>query len=136
MRGLSITIFQPRKTKPMLSAVATHNNNNKNNNMEFKGTKGKWKYEVIYGKKRPKITVQIPITEDFYKELLLGTIGEDDCTVASCCCQEEHANALLISKAPEMLEMLEKLRGYGAEYGMPNKLYIELEQLIKEATEL
>ena len=68
--------------------------------------KGKWKYEVIYGKKRPKITVQIPIREDYNQVLVLGIIGEDDCTVASCCCREEHANALLISKALELLEEL------------------------------
>ena len=95
-------------------------------------TKGKWKYKVIYGKKRPKITVQIPIREDFYQELVLGTIGEDDCTVASCCCREEHANALLISKAPEMLEMLEKLVNTYELLGLSN----EVKQLIKEATEL
>ena len=111
--------------------------------MDFKGTKGKWKYEVVYGKKRPKITVQIPITEDFYKELVLGTIGEDDCTVASCCCQEEHANALLISKAPEMLEMLEELVKSADNMfnnGDSSETYYQLinkaEKLIKEATEL
>ena len=74
--------------------------------MDFKGTREKWEYKVIYGKKRPKITVQIPIREDFYQELVLGTIGEDDCTVASCCCREEHANALLISKSPILLQAI------------------------------
>ena len=74
--------------------------------MDFKGTREKWEYKVIYGKKRPKITVQIPIREDFYQELVLGTIGEDDCTVASCCCREEHANALLISKSPLLLKAI------------------------------
>ena len=108
--------------------------------MEFKGTKGKWKYKVIYGKKRPKITVQIPIREDYYQELVLGIIGEDDCTVASCCCREEHANALLISKSPEMLEMLKKLKDTMLELmehqdGWEED-YEELEKLIKEATEL
>ena len=100
--------------------------------MEFKGTKGKWKYKVIYGKKRPKITVQIPIREDFYQELVLGTIGEDDCTVASCCCREEHANALLISKAPEMLEILQSL--VSSEM-TPLAIRKQAKQLIKEATE-
>ena len=101
--------------------------------MEFKGTKGNWKYEVIYGKKRPKITVQIPIREDYYQELVLGIIGEDDCTVASCCCREEHANALLISKAPEMLEMLQLIDRKG---GLGINIHREIKQLIKEATEL
>ena len=108
--------------------------------MEFKGTKGKWKYEVIYGKNRPKIIVQIPIRESYNQELILGIIGEDDCTVASCCCREEHANALLISKAPEMLEMLKKLKDAMLELmehqdGWEED-YEELEKLIKEATEL
>ena len=104
--------------------------------MEFKGTKRNWKYEVVYGKKRPKITVQIPIREDYNQELVLGIIGEDDCTVASCCCREEHANALLISKAPEMLEMLQELL---SENTWENTWYDKKEkahQLIKEATEL
>ena len=102
--------------------------------MEFKG---KWKYKVIYGKKRPKITVQIPIREDFYQELVLGTIGEDDCTVAICCCREEHANALLISKAPEMLEMLKLLISRLDENDLSDLSATKrAKQLIKEATEL
>ena len=126
--------------------------------MEFKGTKEKWKYEVIYGKNRPKITVQIPIRESYNQELILGIIGEDDCTVASCCCQEEHANALLISKAPEMLEKLKECidildvkctdgcvnktwidfqNGNGEDIGIEIDRFIkESKQLIKEATEL
>ena len=100
--------------------------------MEFKGTKGKWKYEVIYGKNRPKITVQVPIRESYNQELILGIIGEDDCTVASCCCREEHANALLISKAPEMLELLQSL--VSSEM-TPLAIRKQAKQLIKEATE-
>ena len=101
--------------------------------MEFKGTKGKWEYKVIYGKKRPKITVQIPIRENYNQELVLGIIGEDDCTVASCCCREEHANALLISKAPEMLELLQSL--VSSEM-TPLAIRKQAKQLIKEATEI
>ena len=101
--------------------------------MEFKGTKEKWEYKVIYGKKRPKITVQIPIREDYNQELVLGIIGEDDCTVASCCCREEHANALLISKAHEMLELLQSL--VSSEM-TPLAIRKQAKQLIKEATEL
>ena len=106
--------------------------------MEFKGTKGKWEYKVIYGKKRPKITVQIPIRENYNQELVLGIIGEDDCTVASCCCREEHANALLISKAPEMLEMLKRVSECRILTEMSNNHPIkeEIEQLIKEVTEI
>jgi hypothetical protein len=54
---------------------------------------------------------------------------------------EQKANALLISKAPEMLEMLEELRGifdkYSVDFQSQFFKYKEpLEQLIKEATEL
>lgn len=47
--------------------------------------------------------------------------------------EESRANALLISKAPEMLEMLEKAR---KALLMVDPLSDEIEQLIKEATEL
>ena len=119
--------------------------------MEFKGTKEKWKYEVIYGKNRPKITVQIPIRESYNQELILGIIGEDDCTVASCCCQEEHANALLISKAPEMLEKLveivnildvkcadgcENKTWKGFQNGNGEDVGLEIDKFIKEAKKL
>lgn len=73
---------------------------------EFKGTKAKWKYEVKYGKSTPRITVQIPVRENYNLELILGRIREDDCIVSSCCCKEEHANAKLIAAAPELLEAL------------------------------
>ena len=97
----------------------------------FKGTKGKWKYEVKYGKNRPRITVQIPISENFNKELIFGTISEDDCTVSSCCCTEEHANAKLVACAPEMLEMLERLSHFE-----PLGDNEEINALIKKATEI
>lgn len=47
---------------------------------------------------------------------------------------EGKANALLISKAPEMLEMLEKILQFNIE-DAPN-IKEEIKQLIKEATEL
>jgi hypothetical protein len=46
---------------------------------------------------------------------------------------ENNANLLLISKAPEMLQMLERAR---RELLMVDPLSDEIEQLIKEATEL
>ena len=92
---------------------------------EFKGTQGEWKIDLEY-KSIERVQIIDSNNNGFIDVWKLGKITEE----------EMKANAKLISKAPEMLEMLEKLRGYGAEYGMPNKLYIELEQLIKEATEL
>lgn len=86
---------------------------------EFKGTKGEWKYEVKYRKNTTSITVQIPVRNDWNRELVLGMINrEDDCTVASCCCSEEHANAKLIACAPEMLEQLKILYSFYEELAM------------------
>lgn len=125
-----------KKTKEFLKAKALRDNknnkNNKNNNMEFKVKKGKWRLVTndendLFG------------GLDNYNKIVSGCefYDKDNPNLGfSISAYISKENALLISKAPEMLEMLEKLRGYGAEYGMPNKLYIELEQLIKEATEL
>ena len=104
--------------------------------MEFKGTKGKWKIGVV------------PDYNDILKSAMLevysnsfwickvqnnGVIGK----------KEGKANALLISKAPEMLEMLNNIvNGYELAEGemwIPDYIgnYItEAKQLIKEATEL
>ena len=110
---------------------------------EFKGTKGKWAYGVT---RKNKIGVKIDTLF-----IQLGTIYDDDCTMPSCCCTKIHANALLISKAPEMLEMLEsviRLKDFilydetivnESNIGEANALAImiqNIEQLIKEATEL
>lgn len=72
--------------------------------MEFKGTKGKW---IIQ-----------------FGGLFLSIKGSKK--------SEMQANALLISKAPEMLEMLNKL--YANDLLKDNA--DEVLQLIKEATEL
>jgi hypothetical protein len=95
--------------------------------MEFKGTKVKWVKEIT---KKNKITVKIG-----NRVIELGTLYEDDCRVASCCKLEENANALLISKAPEMLEMLKKIQAETDPHGN-SKRWNEIQQLIKEATEL
>jgi len=101
----------------------------------FKGTKGKWEYKVISTKNQTKITVQIPGSDYKSKtELILGYLDrEDDCNVASCCKTTEHANAKLISLAPEMLEMLirmEKSNDWQIED------YFDLKELIKKATDV
>lgn len=110
--------------------------------MEFKGTEGKWLKHVT-----PKHKIGVLIGNRF---LQLGTIYEEDCLVASCCKTEEHANALLISKAPEMLEMLKKIvsiesiicmsgavgEEWKGEAESLNTMMNDVKQLIKEATEL
>lgn len=86
--------------------------------MEFKGTKGKW----VLG------------DEKYYNgnkafEVWYGNDGE-------CVAEVVHKieDAKLISKAPEMLEMLEYLHDrLGTAFTQEKQ---EIEQLIKEATEL
>jgi hypothetical protein len=82
--------------------------------MEFKGTKGKW---------------EVTISNEYCGDYSIRTEN------GSATSFEDDANALLISKAPEMLEMLkviflEKLNGTNI------ITYEPIEQLIKEATEL
>lgn len=94
---------------------------------EFRGTKGEWHKDVT---KKNKIIVRLGES----KIIELGTIYSDDCNHPACCKTEEHANALLISKAPEMLEMLKKAeRTLREVYDCCTE---EIEQLIKEATDL
>ncbi len=82
--------------------------------MEFKGTKGKW----IQNKHIIESELQCDIAQiwDFNDE-------------------ENQANALLISKAPEMLDMLINLHEF-LENKLENTKALQVEKLIKEATEL
>jgi hypothetical protein len=87
--------------------------------MEFKGTKGGWE-----AKRLNIINYSYIASGDKF----IANIAEGE---------ETKANALLISKAPEMLEMLQKFVSMS-----PNgviaiaDLMDKAEQLIKEATEL
>jgi len=81
----------------------------------FKGTRGKWE-----------------VNED------LRVISADN-IVADCnwLIHYDKYNALLISKAPELLEVLEKLLKMYIQTDRPStRLILEAKQLIKEATEL
>jgi hypothetical protein len=82
---------------------------------EFKGTKGKW-----------QVTPMVNVSDG--KKMICAT--QDNGTQ-----EEMKANALLISKAPEMLEMLIEVKNRLKGNGFP-RLQNEIEQLIKEATEL
>ena len=89
--------------------------------MEFKGTKGKWvKTQGTFETDLIMVSSEFGVICDIRKSLPLN---------------EQQPNALLISKAPEMLEMVKKLMAY-----MPKKnirdanMYYEALQLIKEAT--
>lgn len=100
--------------------------------------KSEWEYKVKYGKSKPRITVQIPIDKNRTKEILVGTISEDDCPSPVCCCKEEHAIAKLISAAPDllealndMIEMYEQVQPVGGWQGV----YDSAIYAIKKATE-
>jgi hypothetical protein len=94
--------------------------------MEFKGTKSQWKIEGV------DKTFVYALNEKGTNAFSLN-INNDGRTEHI----EQQANALLISKAPEMLEMVKKLMAY-----MPKKniddanMYYQALQLIKEATEI
>ena len=83
--------------------------------MEFKGTKGKWR---------------CVIPEGYGKSTLVMNGTDIICDMVKF--EGKRYNALLISKAPEMLEMLKKLVNTYELLGISN----EVKQLIKEATEL
>lgn len=100
--------------------------------MEFKGTKGKW------------------ITEKFdlegYEKSILIVSKNDNKQIAEVNFEylrnDDYVyNALLISKAPEMLEMLQKIVLMteicnGTFEDFRERYNTEIKQLIKEATEL
>jgi hypothetical protein len=87
--------------------------------MEFKGTKGKWEVN-------PKASRNVRCNNLTIANCSSGQNGENEI--------EEKANALLISKAPEMLELLDYL---STRLGTAFEREIqEINQLIKEATEL
>ena len=89
---------------------------------EFKGTKGKW---------------NIVFTEEVESYLDIAISSEKDDCVAWVYRSSEYkslngqANALLISKAPEMLEMLKELEDCVL---FPVHIHIKIRKIIKEAT--
>ena len=89
--------------------------------MEFKGTKGKWKAKEINSRFAVGSKENGAINFIDCWRQGIGGIKTDE---------EAEANALLISKAPEMLEMLKWLL---SGQNIDNS---EIEQLIKQATEI
>lgn len=88
---------------------------------EFKGTKGKW---YIHGDGKWRSSVES-------KEFGIKTV----CTVNTLISSEEtKANTLLISKAPEMLEMLKSI--IASEHLKGTIEESKVKQLIKSATQI
>lgn len=97
-------------------------------------TKGKWKHKKG---KRAKFEYDNFIIDEYGNHIVKWSNtgnGSHKLTI-----KESHANGLLISKAPEMLEKLAEvkdlLEAYPSEAEM-NLKAVEIRQLIKEATEL
>lgn len=95
--------------------------------MEFKGTKGKWEYS---GGDNSSIDIVLPndttISIDRYDRYGYGLVGQRE---------EMEANAKLISKAPEMLEMLQTI-ARGFHDSKKHLILKKVQKLIKEATEI
>jgi hypothetical protein len=86
--------------------------------MEFKGTKGKWEISL----NDIKANEQIIVTA--YGFFVKGKYTHTE---------ETKANSLLISKAPEMLEMLKRIM---KTYDKGTQTYLDCQKLIKEATQI
>jgi N-acetylmuramoyl-L-alanine amidase len=97
--------------------------------MEFKGTMGKWKTDTYTSENGRETTI---VCNTDYNS------GRTDIHVRFSAIDEteketNRANALLISKAPEMLEMLIELCFI---CNLSDERQMEVNKLIKEATEL
>jgi hypothetical protein len=89
---------------------------------EFKWTKGKWK------------AVGLEVWKAEGNPLIIGKAHQHNLNNMGL--QEQQANALLISKAPEMLEMLVYFIGILQHTEGYQEDIKQAKQLIKEATEL
>jgi hypothetical protein len=94
---------------------------------EFKGTKGKWILRENFCTIASNENNLLARVYDAKGNALHPAIEQDFKTVK--------ANAKLIASAPEMLEMLVKLSTYISNTQEKNQVVIEIEQLIKKATE-
>ena len=96
--------------------------------MEFKGTKGKWrKFQLPNGNMKITCDDWREFAEIEFKHWQNTEERRKQCLY----------NALLISKAPEMLEILNRIHYDISNRGCLNNVGLnDIEQLIKEATEL
>jgi len=95
--------------------------------MEFKGTKGKW-----------ELNKGIKNNQEYFYSIFSGNYKVCDIKESSVLIKPKEAkyNALLISKAPEMLEMLVDIVNANNKGNLEHLNFYQIEQLIKEATEL
>jgi hypothetical protein len=99
--------------------------------MEFKGTKGKWVMHKTHDVKyeQPVYEIDDDSTTEFVTIWSGVNIGEE-------IPEEIRANALLISKAPELLDMLKDIYQMGIGAVLSEQHIEAIEQLIKESTDL
>lgn len=95
--------------------------------MEFKGTKGRWVVHVRDGRSGTYFSID--------------SVNSRVCNINPKRIElfkEEEANALIISKAPEMLDFIIRISGemLRSDFVLSDKWYEQARQLIKEATEL
>ena len=89
---------------------------------EFRGTKGDWLID-------PLNTISIiDSSGDLMSQLICQINGKWDK-------EEKKANALLISKAPEMLEMVKRCEFWISACNEDANILKDISELIKEATE-
>lgn len=107
--------------------------------MEFKGTKGKWRRSQnktgdieISGAGFDKLAIVNFYPEGFREKYINGKITGSPAPDSTTFRTECLYNALLISKAPEMLEILKKTIPHLPYLGI---LQNDIKQLIEEATE-
>jgi hypothetical protein len=99
--------------------------------MKFKGIKGKWSFEQEYDTTYKQESFVISSNKANINTFVSVWSGNDDGI------EEARANALLISKAPEMLSMLQRIYSSWYTSEPDEDLPIqEIQKLIKEATEL
>ncbi len=100
--------------------------------MEFKGTKGKWSISSEIDDKRNQPVFNIDANEDSQKSIITVWSGLDKDDEID---DEIKANAKIISKAPEMLDLLiESLDTFTCNDSSDRDLKSRIEQLIKSAT--
>ena len=99
---------------------------------EFKGTKGKWLYDKpIFHSENIERGITIWIRKGNFRSLVCNVRGSQMSEI------EARSNALLISKAHEMLEMLNRFMEITRELNHPRLDHLRgsANKLIKEATE-
>ena len=102
---------------------------------EFKGTKGTWSVETAFEDENDSIKIKRNDDVNAVKD----SIGRAICFVGVKSKEEANYNALLISKSPLLLEMLNRLiEQISNEHvsDIMDELTLEATNLIKQSTEL